>query len=71
MGKLYTKEKTQAEQARDDERMDDMIAFWMTFKDPKWNPWFLPVDGGWYYLNPKCKATIDEFNTWLRIYINK
>lgn len=71
MGKLYTKEKTRAEQERDEQRMDDMITFWMSYVDHKWNPWFLPLDGGWYTTNWKCELTAEQFNASFRAYISK
>ncbi len=69
--KLSTKEKTQAQQESDERRTNDMIKFWMSFKDGMGNPWFLPVEWGWYYMNPSCTATVEQFNSSFRIYLGK
>jgi len=69
--KLSTREKTQAQQEADERRTNDMIKFWMSFKDGKGNPWFLPVEWGWYSMNPACCATAEQFNNGFRAYLGK
>lgn len=69
--KLSTKEKTQTQQEDEARRTDDMIRFWMTFKDGHGNPWFIPLEWGWYSTNGVCQATTEQFNTGFRAYLGK
>lgn len=69
--KLSTKEKTQAQIAEDERRTNDMIKFGMSFEDGKGNPWFLPVEWGWYSTNAACQATLEQFNSGFRAYLSK
>jgi hypothetical protein len=48
-----------------------MIKFGMSFKDGKGNPWFLPVEWGWYSTNAACQATLEQFNSGFRAYLGK
>lgn len=69
--KLSIKKKTQAQIEADERRTNDMIKFWMSFKDHEGNPWFLPTEWGWYCMNPACKASAEQFNSWFRAYLGK
>ena len=69
--KLSTKETIKAQEEYDEQKTNDMITFWMSYKDHEWNPWFLPTEWWWYSMNLQCKKTAEQFNSAFRDYLSK